>query len=217
MGFKISAEIGDQEAEIDATGDQETEKTGARSHIRVYPPNMAMQCLHCGEQYEPATPCPVELLAAMLDAFHKKHSECVPKERGVACSWCRRFGHSEDACPSRQYDGDYRKWLAGPDTGSSSKFLCYRLAGMQTYPVSAPSDPADFGRCYRLLQAIPGWRERINELSDIPAWAPLVKHWDELEQLYLEESPSGQAPKLFERMTELRQRDALRAVSTGSW
>jgi hypothetical protein len=67
-----------------------------------------------------------------------------------------------------------------------------------------PLDPADFGRCQRLLKAFPEWRERIREMAVYPGWAGLVGAWDMLEALYAEERPKGAAPKLYARMQELR-------------
>jgi hypothetical protein len=67
-----------------------------------------------------------------------------------------------------------------------------------------PRDPADFGRCYRLLKVMPSWRDRLSEVSaQFPAWKSLVDTWDELTALYEEESPKQYLPKLYRRMQEL--------------
>lgn len=48
-----------------------------------------------------------------------------------------------------------------------------------------PSDPADFRRCYKLLQAVPQWKARLNELKTIsPVWEKLVDNWDKLTEMY---------------------------------
>lgn len=99
-------------------------------------------------------------------------------------------------------------WLAGSDTGISSKTIWSVMTG---FPVDVrptiPLDPSDFGRCYRLLQEFPGWRERMPEVAaKHEHWKPMVDAWDELTALYEEEvdNPSGMAPKLYYRMKELR-------------
>jgi hypothetical protein len=68
-----------------------------------------------------------------------------------------------------------------------------------------PHDPADFGRCYRLLKVMPSWRARLPEVAArFPEWRGFVDAWDELTALYEEALPAGPAPKLYARMQELR-------------
>lgn len=102
-------------------------------------------------------------------------------------------------------------WLTGPDTGTSSLTIFSVLshghaaqgAGRRGTP-SHPHDPDDFGRCHRLLKAMPEWRSRLGEVAArYPEWAGLVREWADLERLYEEELPKGRAPKLYARMQEL--------------
>lgn len=76
-------------------------------------------------------------------------------------------------------------WIVGPDTGTSSTTIWAVMMGA-TYPrQSRPSDASDFGRCYRLLEAIPEWRARLPEVAEAhPEWAPLVAVWAELEDIW---------------------------------
>lgn len=97
-----------------------------------------------------------------------------------------------------------RAWLESDETGLSSRFMAYRIAGGPGARLYWPVDPGDFGRCVGLLKAVPEARLRLGEMADSgPAWASLVANWDELERLYAEEAPSGMAPKLYARMKEL--------------
>ena len=67
-----------------------------------------------------------------------------------------------------------------------------------------PYDGGDFGRCYRLLQHFPEWRERLHEMSEkYPMWGPMVEVWDELSALYEKERDTKQRHGLYERMREL--------------
>lgn len=67
---------------------------------------------------------------------------------------------------------------------------------MTGYPVkrwrsNTPSDPDDFGRCFRLLQRFPEWRLRLQEVADrFPEWQPFVDNWIRMEQLYLRDKPN---------------------------
>lgn len=76
-----------------------------------------------------------------------------------------------------------------------------------------PHDPSDFGRCHRLLEVMPSWRpllaEKVSPLSC--EWARLIEAWDELTALYLEELPSGNAPRTYHRMKEVIEGKAVSA------
>lgn len=115
-------------------------------------------------------------------------------------------------------------WLLGGDTGISSKTICAVITGSKMKDPDVPHDPADFGRCYRLLALFPEWRTRLHEVSEqFPIWGPLVEAWDELTVLYEEETKnkSGMAPKLYDRMQELIEQGRLAAGWTktgpGCW
>lgn len=101
------------------------------------------------------------------------------------------------------------EWLFGGDTGLSSECMWRTFMGVRE-PAdwfrrgSYPLDPADLGRCIRLLDRFPEWRPRLSEMRvHGPAWSALVDHWDELEALYREEAPSGMAPRCYARMVEI--------------
>lgn len=100
-----------------------------------------------------------------------------------------------------------QNWLESHDTGASSLAIVYRLYGHGRGSQNSkahPLDPSDFGRCHRLLEAVPQARTQFCEMRDVSeVWARLVEHWEELTALYLEELPSGKAPKLYARMKAL--------------
>ncbi len=184
-------------------------KTKKREHVVWIPPS-TLACLHCGSHYEVNMPALVDIVISASQVFEKAHNKCKKTARGLACAFCFEFGHVELDCPLTKYGGDWQKWREGPDTGASSLTLCRKLAGA-TFLIDQlldgpriPYDGDDFGRCHRLLRAIPGWRGRIGEMRDVPGWAPLVDAWDELETLYEQELPTGRAPKLYARMRALR-------------
>lgn len=97
-------------------------------------------------------------------------------------------------------------WRKTDQVGASSDFMAARLghAGRRDY--AYPRDPADFNRCLTLLEAAPELRENLKDMANEgPEWAALVAHWDDLERLWQEESPTGQCPKLHELMQSLYQ------------
>lgn len=77
------------------------------------------------------------------------------------------------------------QWIAGRDTGASSKALWAVMMGSKPERHAYPSDGGDLGRCMRLLDAVPEWKPRIGEMAAIsPYWAALVAEWPKLERLH---------------------------------
>lgn len=99
-------------------------------------------------------------------------------------------------------------WIVGSDSGLSSKAIWAHMMG--TMPSrdgwSHPHDPADFGRCARLLNLMPEWRSRLAEMADrSPAWRALVASWSEIEASMSEEvgidwSKGHNAPLTYDLM-----------------
>lgn len=107
------------------------------------------------------------------------------------------------------------EWLLGPDTGTSSLTMFLVLcstdearnacqARLGSWGPSHPHDPDDFGRCHRLLEKFPAWREQLPRVARIfPKWARLIERWDEVTTLYLEELPTGRCRKAYDLMKSL--------------
>ncbi len=86
------------------------------------------------------------------------------------------------------------RWWKGMDVGTSSAAIFAALCD-RSFPGlkfqaeetarggSTPADGGDFGRCFRLLQAIPGWKDRLPEVAAAyPAtrWPAIIARWDEI-------------------------------------
>jgi hypothetical protein len=81
------------------------------------------------------------------------------------------------------YDGRVNRWIVGGDVGLSSKTIWATMLGIDLGEdgVNHPHDPADLGRCLRLLELVPEWKPRLPELAALdPRWRSLVEHWREL-------------------------------------
>lgn len=105
------------------------------------------------------------------------------------------------------------EWLAGGDTGTSSKAIAFWLTAKvkdQRWGASTPIDPSDLGRCLRLLEVMPEWKSRIGEMAEAGGeWPTYVKHWDEMAQSMADEvgidwSKGREAPKTYELMKRVR-------------
>jgi hypothetical protein len=103
-------------------------------------------------------------------------------------------------------------WISREDKGISSETIWVVMMlgedAKQSW-CSVPWDPSDFGRCHRLLEYIPEWRERLHEVAELfPAWGPLVAHWDEMTRLYLRDEPTGESRELYNLMKMLTRPEA---------
>jgi hypothetical protein len=151
------------------------------------------RCLNCGEESNGgvAWPAPTAVVDAAGKTFEAAHAACKPDPAGAA-RWAYKTPE---------------EWIRSWDTGISSLTIYATFKGHGYAPgfgAGVPHDPADFGRCYRLLKVAPEWRARLGEVADLhPQWRPLVDAWDELEALYEEEFPTGEAPKLYARIQAL--------------
>lgn len=107
-------------------------------------------------------------------------------------------------------------WFAGDDTGISSRYMAAVLGAAAfsvylprpPYVDAYPYDPADFGRCVRLLDAIPELREYLSTLAfdtaHGPVWNAIAEEWDDLERMYREDLPTGRSDRLWRRLEQLR-------------
>lgn len=159
----------------------------------------SVRYLHCGREQEIAMPCSVNVYKGICEGFTEDHRHCEPSPAGKA-----RFEYSTP-----------EEWLRSWDAGTSALTIYNVLrggvnvlrdgVGFGSHGPDIPYDPADFGRCYRLLEvAPPSWRESLRRVAERhPAWQPFVDAWDELTALYEAEAPTGYAPGLYKRMQEL--------------
>jgi hypothetical protein len=156
--------------------------------------NNSLRCLNCGDEYhiDMSGGLSLNMMAGLARGFDDDHRKCKPSARGRS-----RFEYKTET-----------EWLASWDTGMSSleifHFMTGGIYGAVRGARAIPRDPADFGRCYRLLKAFPHWRERLVDMGlNVPGWADLAIAWPTLEALFEEESPSGQCPKLFAALNEI--------------
>lgn len=104
-------------------------------------------------------------------------------------------------------------WLAGGDTGISSKCLLQAATGnfgdLRWLDTSPPYDPSDLGRCLRMLQILPWVRPLAwPVLLGDKRWKPLLENWDKLAECMESEvgidwSKGRNAPKTYALMKEI--------------
>lgn len=106
------------------------------------------------------------------------------------------------------------RWLCSDDTGVSSETIVRVLVlGMKpNHSYSHPSDNWDFGRCHRLLKAVPELRPHLHKMAKVSReWKELVKIWDELTDLHKKGKKEVHAIAVYRAMkTAIRKAEAAR-------
>lgn len=104
-------------------------------------------------------------------------------------------------------------WFGAGDTGLSSKSIAIAGTGGDKPACgwNYPHDPADFGRCARLLQKVPQLAtpafDRLKAEGG-PKWQSLIERWDEIHQTMESEvgidwSKGRRATKTYELMKSI--------------
>jgi len=94
-------------------------------------------------------------------------------------------------------------------TGYASLTILSVMIGMDYDCAGVPCDIADFGRCVRLLRAMPEFRSRLPEVAKkYPRWLPFIERWDYLEELYMDYRPEARG-KLYRELWRLADMGSL--------
>ena len=84
-------------------------------------------------------------------------------------------------------------WLRTGERGASSEALFAYFSGLDVLRASgsvAPADPFDVRRCRLLLEAVPEWAGRLDEMSAVSLyWRRLVTHWRVICEVMDDEAP----------------------------
>lgn len=101
-------------------------------------------------------------------------------------------------------------WLQHGERGSSSEAIFERLTGLPigggSFRGATPRDPADVRRCRLLLETVPDFAHRFDEMAGVsPQWEMTVRLWPELCATMDDECPAwrsgaGMASKTYRMM-----------------
>lgn len=101
-------------------------------------------------------------------------------------------------------------WFASKDTGMSSEAIASHMA-IGECDGSYPHDPADLGRCLRLLKLFPEWEARIGEMSAYgKVWAAYAARWQDMktameDEVGIDWSKARKAPKTYDLMKNIQR------------
>lgn len=135
--------------------------------------NQKLFCLNCGGSHPLKFPMPISDMPKKVTAFNELHKDCEK-------TWTEPTADLSTNVESRA-----AWWFINGERGNSSEFMWSVFTGTSKKDVCYPHDPADFNRCYKLLQAIPEWKTRLKELKRYGLqWSNLVDNWDKLTEMF---------------------------------
>ena len=126
----------------------------------------------------------IDLITAIVKHLEKRGvKEFVPRQYNAIISAANLIVEECAKPPVRSSPGmGIMAWLISDDTGMSSEYMAGELSGQFSRPYAHPYDADDFGRCSRLLVAVPELRERLDQMRLKSAeWSRLVYCWEQVE------------------------------------
>lgn len=150
--------------------------------------NNKLICRNCGEDEVLPFQMPVAEMVSLIDRFNQNHATCLP-------SW-------QEPQPDLSLAVEERAvwWSTHGETGLSSETIWnFFMKQNPTYEIHHPCDADDFSRCYKLLEAIPEWKDRIQEMKGLSKeWDILIENWDVITSLFR----SNQSKETFKTITD---------------
>lgn len=129
---------------------------------------------------------------SVMDSGILHHLRASGKNEAVVCiatltdskKWRAMILDSISGLPAEE------RWWKGLDVGTSSAAIFaifneeFRREAEEFSRKSAPCDSADFGRCKRLLDLFPVWRNLLDAVAQAypgTNWPAIIARWDEIE------------------------------------
>lgn len=151
-------------------------------------------CENCGGTFKYELPISITMFSAISNSFIKEHKNCKK-------TWVEPT--PEESLTEKE---QMQFWLDNGERGISSETIFSVLGapirGQNRF--DHPADPDDFKRCYKLLNTIPSWKNRLDEMKPIsPVWNKLVDNWGKLTELLEEQLKTRKPNGMYEFMKGL--------------
>ncbi len=133
-------------------------------------------CSKCGTEHKLNMPIAISEITKKTELFTELHKDCLQ-------TW--REPKLDQENKTIQEKASW--WVANGSHGMSSKTMWACFMGQTDFRVNYPHDPDDFSRAYKLLEAVPEWKDQkyMNRLKPLcKQWENLVNNWDALTQMY---------------------------------
>lgn len=138
--------------------------------------NNELFCFNCGTAQKIPYPMEMRLAADFFALFARHHKYC-------AKTWVE-----PTPTPGGKTEiENARWWWENGEKGISSMTMFNTLSDELKLPPEKghPHDGDDFNRCYKLLQAVPQFKNKLRRMKSVsPVWSRLIDNWDELTKLF---------------------------------
>ena len=135
--------------------------------------NEKLFCTNCGAEHSLKMPIGISEMNKKVKAFDFLHKDC------------EQTYEEPQSDQSKDVEAKAMWWIANGHIGLSSKTMWLCFMNHENIRINHPHDPDDFSRCYKLLEAVPEWKERILDLSKLSIpWKNLAENWDKLTEMY---------------------------------
>lgn len=107
------------------------------------------------------------------------------------------------------------EWIVKGEVGISSKTMWAAITGAVTtgdkgWKFDVPHDPDDFRRCLKFVTDCGIDDEQMLLVKNVFPWfAPFIDNWGKMLKLWIEESPKGRCPKLYDYMQDLENQSMI--------
>ena len=137
--------------------------------------NEKLFCTCCGGEFGLNYPIAIDDYLKKIRSFEELHKDCNQ-------TWVEQVAEQ-----SKNVKEKAMWWISNGHVGMSSKTMWNCLIGNKDFPLNHPYDPDDFSRCYKLLEAVPEWKNELNKLKTLSkAWKNFVENWDKLTEMFEE-------------------------------
>lgn len=84
-------------------------------------------------------------------------------------------------------------WLQNGERGLSSEYVAHFMSGAEAH-IAYPHDYDDLRRVILLIDRIPEWAPRMQELSDVKGWERIAPKWEAIVTAVIEADPEAKNP-----------------------
>ncbi len=135
--------------------------------------NENLFCLNCGGEFALNYPISIKEMTEKIEAFNNLHKNC------------KKTWEEPKVDKNKSVHDRAMWWFEVSERGLSSMTMWNCFMGNKGFSIHHPSDPSDFGRCWKLLETVPEWKKELYKLKSLsPIWSNLVDNWDKLNEYY---------------------------------
>lgn len=159
--------------------------------VRVYQMT-GMRCQDCQTPFnaEVEVDIPVERWVSSMGAVRCPDCGSNSLFMGMGLSLSEDRARRRDGGTIEERLGD---WLDNGERGLSSEYVAHYMSGVEARH-AYPHDYDDLRRVILLIDRIPEWSSRMQELSEVKGWERIAPQWEAIVAAVLEADPEAKNP-----------------------